>query len=184
MKRCLMVIDYQYDFVSEDGLLSAGKAAKKIEWFIDKKVETCICDDFDIIFTLDTHYRDSWDMHPESKNFNLHCEKGTKGWELYGKLNKYMECNNDRIFLVEKDSYCLDFDYIKRLVNEYDEITVLGVTTDICVLNICIVLYNAKVIEKSNVKFKICEAGCASFGENRHNYALAYAASVCEFERI
>lgn len=183
-KKCLLVIDYQNDFVSDNGLLTAGKAAQAIETAIVKSVDSHIAENAEVFFTLDTHCKQSYAGHPESAQFKLHCEKNTVGWELYGALNKYMHERPTMVSLVEKKAYCLDFDFLNRLTAEYSLITLMGVVTDICVLQTAVGLYTAKVNNDSDVKIMVEEGGCASFNLQGHSYALNYMKNTLGFEII
>jgi len=155
MKSCLIVTDYQYDFAAPDGILTAGKPAAEIEENIYKKVENYIKNNDSVVFSIDTHYPDTWSNHPESKAFKLHCQKGTKGWRLYGKLAKYMDCNIDNVKIIEKSAYCFDFKEVEKIVDNFDKIEIVGLVTDICVFNIAIVFYTAKVNDNKNVDIVI-----------------------------
>ena len=83
MKKLLVVVDYQNDFVS--GSLGFPKAAQ-LEEAIIKKIEDYRAAGDDVVFTLDTHGPDYLSTQ-EGKNLPVeHCIKGTDGWQLYGKV--------------------------------------------------------------------------------------------------
>ncbi|MBC5583761.1 cysteine hydrolase [Eggerthella guodeyinii] len=83
MKRLLIVVDYQNDFV--DGALGfpgaeklAGPIAAKIEAYRERVDE--------IVWTLDTHRRDYLETR-EGRNLPVeHCIEGTPGHALYGEI--------------------------------------------------------------------------------------------------
>ena len=176
MKKCLIVVDYQYEKKEENGLLTAGNSARDIEVFLYNKVNEYIERGHDVIFTLDTHTKADWNIHPESRCFPLHCEKGEKGHELFGKLNVFM--NDSRVNFLEKSAYCPDFKFLEKAVFEYDEISVCGVVTDICVLQTVIGLYTTKVNLKKGTRLCVYENGCASFDDKKHCDAINYMKSV------
>lgn len=180
MKNLLVIIDYQYDFVADDGLLTAGKSAQLIEDNIYNLSNKYINNNHHIIFTLDTHIKDEWNIHPESKSFNLHCEKGTKGYEPYGKLKEILSYKNCKI--VEKKGYCPKSEDIEQIINSYDNIEICGVVTDICVLQTAIALYNACANMDKNIKFKVNHDACASFNEQGHNFAIEYMQNILGFD--
>lgn len=60
MKKCLIVVDYQNDFVS--GSLGFEKA-KMLELGIANKINSYHVNGDDVIFTLDTHYDDYMDSY-------------------------------------------------------------------------------------------------------------------------
>lgn len=178
MKKCLIVVDYQYDFVADDGKLTIGKLGQDIENNIYKKVQDYLDNNNNIIFTLDTHTKEAWNTHPESKQFNIHCEKNTKGWEPYGKLNKYIGNNNKNISFLEKKAYCPNFDFLNTVVNNYDYIEIAGVTTNICVLQTAIGLYTANVNNKRQVEFNLDKNCCAAFDIDSHKFAIDYVKNI------
>ena len=83
MKKLLVVVDYQNDFV--DGSLGF-KRAKEIESNIVNKIQSNIVNKIlnykdenqDVVFTLDTHY-ENYMSTKEGKNLPVpHCLKGQK----------------------------------------------------------------------------------------------------------
>ena len=81
MKRLLIVVDYQNDFVC--GSLGFDNA-KKLEKGILEKIAEYQNDE--IIYTLDTHF-DDYLTTAEGKSLPVpHCIKGTVGHKLYGGL--------------------------------------------------------------------------------------------------
>ena len=82
MKKLLIVVDYQKDFV--DGALGFP-AAKEIEDALCEKISSYQAEGQDIICTLDTHGED-YLRTQEGKNLPIpHCIKGSEGHQLYGK---------------------------------------------------------------------------------------------------
>lgn len=72
MKKCLIVVDYQNDFVS--GSLGFEKA-KTLELGIANKINSYHVNGDDVIFTLDTHYDDYMDSY-EGKHLPVpHCKR-------------------------------------------------------------------------------------------------------------
>lgn len=182
MNNLLIIVDYQYDFVADDGLLTAGKKAQDIENNIYDLANEYIKNNSDIIFTLDTHIKEEWHIHPESKSFNLHCEKGTKGHNPYGKLEKVLSYKNCKI--LEKKGYAPTIKDIENIVNNYDNIELCGVVTDICVLQTAITIYNACANMGKNINLKVNPNACASFNKNGHTSALDYMKNILGFKII
>lgn len=182
MNNLLIIIDYQYDFVADDGLLTAGKKAQDIENNIYNLANEYIKNNSDIIFTLDTHIKEEWHIHPESKSFNIHCEKGTKGHNPYGKLKETLFYKNCKI--LEKKGYAPTIQDIEDIVNNYDNIELCGVVTDICVLQTAITIYNACANMGKNINFKVNPNACASFNKNGHTSALDYMKNILGFKII
>ncbi len=182
MKKVLIVIDYQNDFVANDGILTAGKNAQNIEDIINERIMLYLKNKNDIIFTLDTHTKDKWQNHPEARAFPLHCQKGTIGHSLFGKI-KDTAILSKGIF-IEKNSYCINNDTLKQIVLTYDSIELLGVVTNICVLQNAIALYNTSVNYEKHIDFYLFEKGCASFDNALHNDSVKYIKDILKFNII
>lgn len=80
MKKFLIVVDTQFDFVMPDGALYVPGAeeiispAQKFLRGIDAPEYT------GVLFTMDTHTVEAYTGSPESEQFPIHCVKGTDGW--------------------------------------------------------------------------------------------------------
>ena len=161
MKKCLIVIDYQKDFVN--GALPCGQMAIDIENNIYNKIQEYKNNADDVIFTYDTHYEKDFNTTTEGKLFPLHCVENTEGWELYGKIKEF----KNEEFLA-KDTYGSP-DLCNRLnMDDYSEIEFIGVATNICVLHNVIMFYNTS----PETKIIVDASCCASFDKTLHNQAL------------
>ena len=180
MKNLLLIIDYQYDFVADDGLLTAGKSAQYIENNIYNLANSYIKNNDDIIFTLDTHITKDWSLHPESKSFNIHCEKNTQGHMPYGKTLQILNYKNTSI--LEKKAYAPLIEDINKIITNYNSIELCGVVTDICVLQTAISLYNASANIDKNILFKVNANACASFNNDNHIFAINYMKNILGFK--
>lgn len=110
-------------------------------------------------------------FHPETKLFPPHNIKGTAGRNLYGRLSEVYEANKDRIIWMDKTRYSAfagtNLEILLRERN-IDELHIVGVCTDICVLHTAVDAYNKG--------FSICihENGVASFDQAGHEWALRH----------
>ena len=172
MKKALINIDYTNDFVAADGALTCGEPGQKIEKSIVGITEQFINNNDYVVFAIDLHKKDD-PYHPETSLFPPHNIEGTKGRELYGQLqNVYAENkNNPAIHWMDKTRYSafagtdLELKLRERGINE---LHVVGVCTDICVLHTVIDAYNkgfSVVVHKDAV---------ASFNQSGHNWALEH----------
>ncbi len=129
MKQCLIVVDYQKDFV--DGSLGFAKAVA-LDKGIAAKVEAYHEAGEDVIFTLDTHEENYMDTQ-EGRNLPVpHCIRGSEGWQLYGKT---AAARKDCDLLLEKPTFpSYELGAILR-EGAYDAIEIVGVVTDICVVS-------------------------------------------------
>ena len=128
MKRCLIVIDYQNDFVT--GSLGF-KAAEKLDDRIAERIQEYRRSGGDVIFTLDTHGDNYLSTHEGRYLPVVHCIKGSEGHALFGKTGMSRK-DTDKVF--EKATFGSEelFEYLKT--TPYESIEFCGVVSDICVL--------------------------------------------------
>lgn len=138
MKKCLVVVDYQNDFVS--GSLGFEKA-KELDSKIANLIEKYHNNSDDVVFTLDTHYDDYMNTNEGESLPVPHCIKGTIGHNLYGKVSHSVK-ESDLLF--EKNTFGSDklFEYLKN--NRYSSIELVGVVTNICVISNAVIAKTAQ----------------------------------------
>lgn len=176
MKKALILIDYTYDFVADDGKLTAGKPAQAIEEDITRVTKEAYEAGDYIFFAIDGHDAGD-DFHPETKLFPPHNIKGTSGRDLYGKLaTLYEEIKEDsRVFWMDKRHYSAfsgtDLD-IRLRERRVTTVVLTGVLTDICVLHTAIDAYNL------GYDIEIPAAAVASLTEENHQFALNHFKNV------
>lgn len=168
MKKCLVVIDYQNDFVS--GVLGFSKA-KKLEARIAEKIKAYRKSGNDVLFTLDTHTENYLESF-EGRNLPVsHCIEGTDGHELFGEVGK-LKLPSDKMF--EKPTFGSDklYEYLKS--TQYATIELVGVVTNICVIS------NAVLAKTSQPETEIIvDASCvASNDESLNRAALSVMVSM------
>ena len=181
MKKTLIVIDMQNDFIS--GSL-ANPAAQSI---VEPMAEYIKNFRGTVIFTRDTHY-DNYLETQEGKNLPiLHCQYMTKGWEINSVLAKAIFDNKDYIlggdthaFSVEKES----FGDIEQLSNDLvadmpNEIYLCGTCTDICVISVAL---NLKARFPETKIYCIADL-CAGLTPEKHAAAIEVMKS-CQIEII
>lgn len=80
MARFVVVVDTQWDFMAVDGALSVAGAAALVEpmqaWLSALKPGGTA----GVLFTFDTHFRETYAASPEAQMFPIHCVRGTPGW--------------------------------------------------------------------------------------------------------
>ena len=167
MKKVLIVVDYQNDFVS--GALGFDEA-KKIDENMAKRVKDAINQNELIICTMDTHGQDYLDTL-EGKLLPIpHTIKGTDGWKVYGETGKVLASDKNVIY-VEKDTFGSNtlLSILKYSIGRNDcEIEIAGVITNMCVIS------NAVIAKTSlpNAKIKINSSLCAGPDKYLHQAAL------------
>lgn len=176
MKKALISIDYTYDFVADDGKLTAGKPAQAIEEAITRVTKEAYEAGNYIFFAIDGHdERD--DFHPETKLFPPHNIKETSGRDLYGQLaDLYAEIKEDsKVFWLDKRHYSAfsgtDLD-IRLRERRVTTVVLTGVLTDICVLHTAIDAYNL------GYDIEIPAEAVASLTEENHQFALNHFKNV------
>ncbi|MGM8365393.1 cysteine hydrolase family protein [Virgibacillus sp. W0181] len=172
MRRALLNVDYTYDFVATDGKLTCGVPGQKLEDYIASLTEDFIKSGDYTVFAIDAH-EEGDTFHPETKLFPPHNINGTSGKQLYGKLQNVFEENKDKsnVYYFDKTRYSAfagtDLE-IKLRERNIQELHLVGVCTDICILHTAIDAYNkgfAIVVHKE---------GVASFNQAGHEWALGH----------
>lgn len=127
MKKTLIVVDMQNDFI--DGSLGTKEAQAIVE-NVKKKISEYRLRGDEIIFTRDTHGENYLDT-PEGKKLPVkHCIKGTEGWEIAEGL-EVPDC-----VYIDKPS----FGYTHWDERSFEEIEIVGLCTDICVVSNALIL--------------------------------------------
>lgn len=167
MKKLLVVIDYQKDFV--DGALGFEKATT-LEEGIYNKVKEYLKAGNKVIFTYDTHFEDYLQTR-EGKNLPVnHCLKGSVGHKLHGRLREFLNIENTLHY--EKRGFGISpKDMIKiaeEIGEEVEEIQLVGVVTNICVIS-NVVLFQSQY---RNAEIIVDGSLCASFDPSLHEKAL------------
>ena len=135
MNRYLFVIDYQNDFV--DGALGFA-GAEMLDAGIAAKVRDY--GEGHVLFTRDTHFEN----YPDTREGRLlpivHCVRGTPGWELYGETAR--ACAEVHAPAIDKLAFGMDISdpaIAAVLPKQADEIELVGLVSNICVIsNACV----------------------------------------------
>lgn len=161
-KSCLIVVDYQVDFVS--GSLGF-KGAEAFDDEIVEKIREYRENGGDVIFTLDTHTKDYLKTY-EGKHLPVkHCIAGRKGHRLFGMVAA--EVMGDDI-VIEKNSFGSSRLLGVLAKKNYDIVELCGLVSNICVISNAIIaktaLPEAEIIVDSSLT--------ASSDSDLHNKAL------------
>ncbi len=133
MKKLLIVVDYQKDFVS--GALGCPYAAELEERIAEKiKAYHKMGENGQVIFTMDTHDPNYMETQ-EGKNLPVpHCIKGEDGWQLYGKVAE-AKAEDDLSFEKPTFGSLALADYLRDKANQYESVEFTGVVSNICVIS-------------------------------------------------
>lgn len=176
MKKVLIVVDYQNDFVN--GALGF-ESAKKLDKGIASLIEQYAKDkDGEVFCTFDTHGKNYLETQ-EGKNLPVeHCIRGTKGWELYGEVEMAeimypMKCT--RVCKPTFGSYELA-EKLRKLDKSsgIESITLVGVVTNMCVISNAVIAKAACPEAKIIIKKDLVD----SFDKELHQKALDVMASM------
>ncbi len=80
MARFVIVVDTQWDFMACEGALSVAGAAATVEPMRAWLAALSPTDTHGVLFTFDTHFRETYAASAEAALFPLHCVRGTQGW--------------------------------------------------------------------------------------------------------
>lgn len=178
--KTLIVVDMQNDFI--DGALGTPEA-RAIVPNVKKKIEEYRERGDVIIFTRDTHYASYLDTMEGKKLPVKHCIKGTRGWDIANEFNVV----SDKELIIDKTTfgfigwhwYSSSFvvenssDGIKFV----DEIELVGLCTDICVIS------NAMILKAiyPEIPIVVDASCCAGVTPESHKNALE-AMKMCQIE--
>ena len=156
----LVIIDMQKDFHPNNDTINYIS-----EFLINNSKK------YKLIFTMDEHNSDNYDKYQESKIYLPHCVKGTIGAKIVDDLKIFKEDENSKV--IKKDTFgsyeLSNYLWGLYIYEELDTITLMGVCTDICVLNNALNLRN--MLPKTRII--VDAAGCNGTSPEMHKCALA-----------
>lgn len=167
--KYLIVVDMQNDFI--DGALGTPEAVSILPY-----VKSLISNfEGNILFTRDTHY-ENYMSTLEGKNLPVpHCIFGTEGWKIHPELCPFIKHEP-----INKTTFG-SVDLVKTLSEKDDieEITFVGLCTDICVIS------NVLLVKASfpDVPITVDAMGCAGVTPKSHITALS-AMKMCHIKVI
>ena len=129
MKRLLIVVDYQRDFV-EGALGFPG--AEALDGPIADRIAAYRAAGDDVAFTLDTHGPD----YPATEEGQWlpapHCLRGSPGWSLYGRTGEARR-PEDPVFEKETFPSLALGEWLRE--RDYGQVELCGLVSHICVLS-------------------------------------------------
>lgn len=166
MKKTLIVIDMQNDFI--DGALGTKEAVAIVD-NVKKKIAKYQENGDEIIFTRDTHQPNYLETN-EGKHLPVeHCIEDTDGW----KIGEGLEVPG--AIYINKPS----FGYMNWKDYDLEEVEIVGLCTDICVVS------NALIIKATfpEIKVTVDASCCAGVTPESHEAALT-TMKMCQVEVI
>ena len=169
MKKLLIVIDMQADFIS--GALGTQEAQAIVPTVI-KKISDF---DGDVVYTRDTHTDKYMDSAEGKKLPIIHCVKDTQGWQIHSEV--FQAGFGKTVAVIDKPTFgstqLCDF----TAAGNYASIELIGLCTDICVISNALCL-KARLFETPISVWKDC---CAGVTPDSHANALS-AMSMCQID--
>lgn len=153
--KALIVVDVQNDFIT--GALGSKEAVAIIP-NVKKKIEEYVSAGNKVIFTRDTHSENYLNTN-EGKNLPVvHCVEGTDGWKIVEGLD-VPNCS-----YVNKPT----FGWLGWGSHKFEEIELIGVCTDICVVS------NALILKAMypEIQITVDASCCAGVTPESHRAAL------------
>ena len=145
MKDILIVVDMQKGFVKDEQTI---EAARKIADLLDRKVFDCV---------IATRFlNDGWSIY--EKLFNWYELESAEEQEIVPEIEKHVDYTFDK-YIYD----CVNASFIQKLCQVNDgvypeEVYVIGVDTDCCVLSIATSLF------ENNIRPVVLSQYCASSG--------------------
>lgn len=166
MKKTLIVVDMQKDFI--DGSLGTKEAIGIVE-NVKKKISEYQNRGDEIIFTRDTH-RGNYLSTNEGKYLPVeHCIEGTDGWGIRDGLDV------TTAIYIDKPT----FGYMRWIDYNLEEVEIIGLCTDICVIS------NALIIKATypEIKVSVDASCCAGVTPESHKAAIT-TMKMCQVEVV
>ncbi len=164
MKKTLIVVDMQKDFI--DGALGTKEAIAIVD-AVKAKIEEYRANGDEVLFTRDTHQQDYLTTNEGRHLPVVHCVEGTDGWQIWEGLCR----PEDKI--IDKPT----FGFLGWDRYTFEEVELVGLCTDICVVS------NALVIKAMfpESKVSVDAACCAGVTPASHEAALT-TMKMCQVE--
>ena len=204
MRKILFVIDMQNDFINgslgtKEAIEIVPRVKEKIESY-KKYIREGVLDIMDIpydtsnqyslsraansvgriFYTMDTH-DDKYLSTFEGRRLPVkHCIRETEGWRINSSIFNGVETSMEKIIL--KKTFGADTRALTQDVGQLednDEIEIVGVCTDICVLSNAIILRALY----PNTKITVDSSCCAGTSVEAHRNALE-AMKMCQIDVI
>ena len=160
MKKCLVVVDYQNDFVN--GSLGFP-GAEALEPRIVEKIRQYRTEGGEVVFTLDTHGEDYLTTREGINLPFAHCVTGTPGHNLYGEVAELIRESDPKFY---KHTFGSDglYEFLKS--NQYASIELVGLVSNICVIANAVLAKTAQPETPISV-----DASCTASGDTALNSA-------------
>lgn len=181
MKKLLLVIDMQNDFIT--GVLG-NEGCKRVVPNVIKRMERAKAEGWKILCTKDTHEENYLNTGEGQRLPVPHCIRGTLGAELIPEILELEEkWKEDDVFMeinpVEKSAFGSTELSRKLESYDFDEIEIIGVCTDICVISNAMILRS----DYPDIRLTVNSSCCSGVTYESHQRALG-AMKSCQVEIV
>ena len=134
--KLIVVVDVQNEFLNwQPDDIKNTLPSRIIDYLNKEAIHTG--DKTVVFFTRDSHSKKDYNDCFESKKYPIHCEFGSKEWELAEELKNFEKEYNTITWIANKKTYG-EYDMFSYFKTKYrwnpKKIIVFGLTTNICVL--------------------------------------------------
>lgn len=173
--KILVVVDMQNDFITGTlGTPEAQAIVPQVQTFIRRWLEERRGE---LYFTRDTHHENYLDTQEGRSLPVVHCVEDTPGWEICDELAEYAA----DVPVFDKTTFGSQdlAEYLQESGCEPEEIVLVGLCTDICVIS------NAMLLKAffPEAVVTVVEECCAGVTPESHKRALE-AMQVCQIRVI
>lgn len=172
--KILVVVDMQNDFIT------GSLGTKEAQAIVPKVVEKISTWDGEIYLTRDTH-RTNYLSTQEGKNLPVeHCIMCTEGWDIHEDIIKLFDQSILFKGIFVKSTFgCRKLTEMLGTISDIEEIQLVGLCTDICVIS------NALLLKSflPEVPIVVDASCCAGVTPESHNRALE-AMKMCQIKII
>lgn len=164
MKKKLVIIDVQNDFVTE------ALGTKQAQQMLPRLVEKAENFEGEILMTQDNHFENYLETQEGRMLPVIHCIKGTRGWELVPELEELRKKRKVKVYQKPCFGSIRLAEDLKAAYEDglLDGVELAGLCTDICVIS------NALLIKSVLPELPVfVDAGCcAGVTVQKHEAAL------------
>lgn len=163
--KYLIVVDMQKDFI--DGTLGTTEA-QAIVPAVAEKLRARRSDGWTVLYTRDTHGPDYLQTQEGNLLPVMHCIRDTEGWQIAAQLAPQPQ---DTVL----DKPCFGSLALPSCLQQPEEIEIVGLCTDICVIS------NALILKAAFPEVPLCVDAkcCAGVTPESHGRALK-AMQMCQ----
>lgn len=172
MKKAYIVIDMQNDFIDMAlGTKEAVAIVSPMAKYLSSIEEGSL-----VVATRDTHQEDYLSTNEGRYLPVKHCIEGSQGWEIAKPIKEAVKFDK----IINKPNFGIAADKWKEILgNDVEEIILMGLCTDICVVSNALALK----VAYPEIKVSVIKDLCAGVTPETHEAAIKTMA-MCQVEII